>query len=151
MYSAAKLGAVTHAANNAPEVVQNTGGTRSTVIRRDSTSWPQNSKTATPQRRFASLLKRKQPSPACSSSWVSSASQAVFSARSRRQSRMTAEREQTAKRKRAADDALAAAVSSSASRLSRPAGQPPAADRMGALRERVRRRSSTASAGNEGL
>ena len=151
VYSAAKLGAVTHAANHSPEVVQTTGGTTSTIIRRDSTSWPHNSSAAAPQRKFASRLKRKEPPPTCSASWVNAATQAVIATRSRRQDKAAAERQQTAKRKRAADDALAAAVASSASKLSLPAGQLPAADRMAALRERIRLRSSAANTGNEGL
>ena len=138
VHSAVRLGAVTYAANNSPEVLQLTGGTTSTVMRRDSTSLPQRSNSAKTERKLASKRKRKEPPPVCSPSWVSTSAQAVVSARTWRQSKSRAEREQAAKRRRADSEVLATAVASAAGRLTQPANQLPAAARMAALQERIR-------------
>jgi hypothetical protein len=66
VYSAVRLGAVTHAANNWPEVIQVTGGTTSTVMKRDSTSLPKGSYSSGTERRRAHTAKRKDPPPVLS-------------------------------------------------------------------------------------
>ena len=145
VHSAVRLGMVTHAANCCPEQVQSTGGTVSVVMRRDSTSWPTHAKSTEPKRKFAKLLKDKPAPPVCSASWVGSAPQQICAPLSRLQHKKAAARGHCARRKRAANEELAAAVSSAASRLSLPTGQLPAVDRMHALRERIRQRSSASA------
>jgi hypothetical protein len=151
VHSAVRLGAVTYAANNFPEVVQVSGGTTSTIMRRDSTSLPQSTKGAYAERKRARSLKRKEPPPVCSPQWISTTAQAVICSRSRRQDKAAADRVQSAKRRKTADDALSAAVASTAERLTLPASQLPAETRMAALRERIRLRSTAAAgASSEG-
>ena len=146
VYSAATLGAVTYAANNTPEVVQRTGGTTSTVMRRDSTSLQLNSRAAAAPRTACHSRKRKTPPQVCPPSWVSAPAQPVFLERTQRQEKSASARVCTLKRRRAEEEALQAAVSSTASRLVINTSQPPAAARLAALRERVRQRAEAADA-----
>ena len=145
MHSAVVLDAVTHAANNSPEVVQLTGGVTSTVMRRDSSFLPQHSSGTAASLKPKRCPKRKAPPPVCSPSSVSSDTQSIICERTRRQDRATACKLQSAKRRKTDEDALAAAVASTAARLALPACQLPAEARLAALRERVRLRSLAAA------
>ena len=144
VHSAVVLGAVTYGANNSPEIVQVPGGATQTRLRRDSTSLPQHAAASGARRRPARSLKRKEPPPVCSASWVLSATQNVVREPSQRELRAAAKRRCTALRKGAEAAALDQAVASAAVRLAPPASQLTAAARLEALRERVLLRSQTA-------
>ena len=101
VHSAVTLGAVTCAANNSPEVVQLAGGATSTVMRRDSSSLPQNAKGAAALLKPIRGLKRKAPPPVCSPNWITSDALSLVSYRTRRQDKAATCRLQSAKRKKA--------------------------------------------------
>ena len=126
-------------------MIQVTGGTTSTVMKRDSTSLPKGSYSSGTERRRARTAKRKDPPPVCSGHWINSASQPVICERSRQQDKVAAHKLQAAKRRKTANDTLNAAIASTAERLTTPAHLPPAAARMEALRRRIPQRAAGAA------
>ena len=133
LHSAVVLGAVTYAANNAPETVQCTGGTTKTLLRRDSTSLPNHSASADRRQKLTRGCKRKKPPAACAASWVLSPAPHITRDSTWQQLKATAKRHCTQVRKSADAAALEQAVAAAANRLSSPAGLRDATERLAAL------------------